>query len=220
MITYSPVSDFAVEAIDDAFVGFAQPSGGGAQPCLLSLVADGVPIAYARAARFSRTAAAQGRRRGWCGFVLPGRTLAAGLGDSVQIRCAMTDRVLHQPAFDASLFERQGQDPAQVSVIDMVALARQGESSVDMDQLVEFGRFHLNKHGMHSFLHATYQMFFGRDADNLVIDAWLNCDDPQAEVEVLLEGVIDSEEYQAKPFRLLPGPFQTQFRYDREAIDR
>lgn len=220
MITYSPVSDFAVETVGDSYVGFAQPAGRGAQPCMVALVADGVPIAYGRAARFSPTAAGQGRRRGWCGFVLPGRTLAMGLGDSVQIRCAVTDRVLNQPAFDAAVFEQPGQDPSQISVIDMITLTRQGESCADLDQLVQFGLFHLHRHGMHSFLHATYQMFFGRDADNEVIDAWLHCDDPSAEVEVLLSGVIESDEYQAKPFRLLPGPFQSQFRYDRDLIDR
>ena len=219
MITYSPVADFGLEVVEDSYVGFAQPAGGG-QACLLSLVADGVPIAYARAARFSPLAAAQGRRRGWCGYVLPGRTLAQGVGDSVQIRCAVTDRVLHQPGFDAALFERPGQDPAQISVIDMIARTREGEACVDLAQLVQFGQFHLQKHGMHSFLHATYQMFFGRDADNAVINAWLQCDDPLAEVAVLLDGVMESEEYQAKPFPLLPGPFQTQFRYDREFIDR
>ena len=220
MITYSPVSDFFVEVVGDSYVGYAQPSGGGTQPCMVSLFADDVPISYGRAARFSPGAAAEGRRRGWCGFVLPGRTLAMGLGDNVQIRCMATGRVLHQPSFDAELFVQPGQDPAQISVIDMIALVRQGESCVDLDQFVQFGKFHLHRHGMHSFLHATYQMFFGRDADNEVINAWLNADDPSSEVTVLLEGVIDSEEYQSKPFPLLPGPFQSQFRYDRDFIDR
>lgn len=220
MIIYSSVSDFFVEVVGDTYVGYAQPAGGGAQPCMVTLVADGVPISYGRAARFSPAAAAEGRRRGWCGFVLPGRTVAMGLGDNVQIRCAATERVLHQPTFDADRFTLPGRDPTQVSVIDMIALTRQGESCSDLDQFVQFGLFHLHRHGMHSFLHATYQMFFGRDADNEVINAWLHADDPSSEVTVLLEGVIESEEYQAKPFPLLPGPFQSQFRYDRDFIDR
>ncbi len=219
MIQYAPVADFSVELTPDGFIGFAAPQGRGQPPCLLKLTSDGEPIAYTRAAGYSQAAEAAGKRRGWCAYALPGRSIAQGVGDSVQIRCGATDRVLSQVPFDPSLFERPAPGVTQISVTDLVELARHGESCRDVEQLAEFGRFHLERHGVYSFLHATYQMFFGRDADNGVIHPWLNCDDQMAEVQVCLDGIFESEEYLAKSFHHLPGPFQTQFRYDRDYID-
>lgn len=218
MITYAPVASFAMDIVGDAYVGHAAPTPGSQAPCLVVLTADGTPIAYSRAARYSETAEAAGIRHGWCGFFLPGRALAMGLGDSVQIRCGATDAVLAQPGFDPAILQTPAPATSQISVIDVVTLARDGESCTSVEQLAEFARHHLQKHGLHSFLHATFQMFFGRDADNEVIDAWLRAGDPEAEVLPFLEGVIGSKENQAKHFRHLPGPFQTQFRYDRSFI--
>lgn len=217
MTRYAPVSTFVLESVGDIHTGYAAPAGGQA-PCLVVLTADGTPVAYSRAARHSARAEADGRRRGWCGFALPGRALAMGLGDNVQIRCGVTDAVLAQPAFDAALLEIPAPGVSQISVIDVVKLARDGESCASVEQLAEFGRHHLHKHGLHSFLHATYQMFFRRDADNEIINAWLTVEDPDAEVETFLQDVVDSDENMAKPFRLLPGPFQSQFRYDKGLI--
>ena len=218
MISYAPVSAFSLTVLDDAYAGYAAPAGGADAPCLLVLMSDGTPVAYSRAARFSTQAEAEGRRLGWCGFFLPGRTLAMGLGDSVQIRCAVTDAVLAQPAFDAALLTVPGPTSHQISVIETVAVSRQGESCESLDQLAIFARYHLRKHGLHSFLHATYQMFFGRDADNEVIEAWLRAGDPDGEVDDFLKGIFNSPEMKAKHFRHIPGPFQTQFRYDRGLI--
>lgn len=218
MITYAPVSNFVFDVLGDAYAGYAAPAGGSDAPCLVVLMADNTPIAYSRAARYSARAEADGRRLGWCGFHLPGRAMAMGMGDSVQIRCGVTDAVLAQPSFDPSVLETPGLGSRQISVIDMVALSRQDESCADVDQLAVFARYHLQKHGVHSFLHATYQMFFGRDADNEVIDAWLKATDQDAEVDGFLKGIVDSSENKAKEFRHLPGPFQAQFRYDRDLI--
>ena len=215
MITYAPVSTFSMDVVGDAYVGHAAPVAGSPAPCLVVLTADGTPIAYSRAGRFSAAAEAAGLRHGWCAFHLPGRALAMGLGDSVQIRCGVTDAVLVQPGFDAAVLQVPGPESSQISVIDVVALSREGESCSSVEQLAAFARYHLQKHGLHSFLHATFQMFFGRDADNEVIEAWLRAGDPETEVLPFLEGVVGSKENQAKHFRHLPGPFQTQFRYDR-----
>lgn len=217
MKTYAPVSSFVMDVVGDVYTGYAAPAGGLA-PCLVVLTSDGTPIAYSRAARFSARAEADGRRRGWCGFSLPGRAIAMGLGDSVQIRCGVTDAVLAQPTFEAALLEAPAPGVGQISVIDLVALSREGESCSSIEQLAEFGREHLRKHGLHSFLHATYQMFFGRDAENEVINAWLAAPDPEAEVETFLADVVDSEENARKSFRHLPGPFQSQFRYDKGLV--
>ena len=219
MITYAPVSNFAMDIVGDAYVGHAAPARGSQAPCLVVLTSDGTPIAYSRAGRYSAAAEAAGIRHGWCGFFLPGRALAMGLGDSVQIRCGATDAVLAQPGFDAAVLQTPPPATSQISVIDVVALARDGESCTSIEQLAVFARYHLHKHGLHSFLHATFQMIFGRDADNEVIDAWLRASDPDEEVIPFLEGVIGSGENRAKHFRHLPGPFQTQFRYDRGFLD-
>jgi hypothetical protein len=216
-LSYAATDYFAFRVLGSTIEGEAAPTGG-KLPCLIGLYSEGIPIAFGRATRHSPTAANAGLRHGWCGFEIPGAPLAKAIGNNVELRCGVTDRILGRPDIGLESLETVPPTASPINVFELVDLAQAGEDCPNVETFAAFGRNHLQLHGVHSFLHSTYQMLFGRDADNDVIGPWVASTDPLSEVEDFLNDLLVCEEFLAKPFSHLPGPFQDTFRYDTSFI--
>lgn len=216
-MSYAAIDYFAFRVLGSTIEGEAAPTTG-KLPCLVALYSDGTPIAFGRATRHSAAAANSGLRHGWCGFTIPGAFLAKAIGNNVELRCGVTDRVLGRPDIGQDVLETHQPSATPINVFELVDLAQAGEDCPDIETFSAFARNHLQIHGVHSFLHATYQMLFGRDADNEVIGPWVASQDPLSEVEEFLNDLLICEEFLSKPFAHLPGPFQDTFRYDTSFI--
>jgi hypothetical protein len=216
-INYAPVDHFSAEITDGAIAGIAAPIGG-SLPCQVGLFAGDVPVAFARAARFSQEAEDAAIRLGWCGFKLQGLDQALALGGPVEVRCGASGAVLMKPKIGPEIFSASVRSPRVLSVFEAIFITRAAEGCPDVARLAVFGREHLRRHGPRGFLAATYRTILGREADPVGIAMWDGAADYASLVEQFIADMVESAEYEAIPVRVLPGPFQTAFAYDQTLI--
>lgn len=211
---YAPISTLLLDERDGALVGYAAPAGGPA-PCLLRLMADGIPIAAARATRYAPAARAKSIRLGWCGVRLPGLAMASAVGRTLDVRCGVSDRVVWQRMANAPL-PGPGTTGRMLTVFEIIALSRAEDQSPSLTEIRPIMEQHLRQHGEASFVNATYETFLGRPVDAGSLPIFLGNGDDLFKSTV--ETVLGSMEYRAKPVPFIPGPFNAAFRYDLDAL--
>lgn len=216
-INYAPVDHFLAEIADGILTGIAAPIGG-SLPCQVGLFAGDVPVAFARAARFSQDAEDANIRLGWCGFHLPGLDQAMALGGPIEVRCGVSGAVLLKPKIDGGIFGDTVKSSRTLSVFDAIRLTREAEACPDVARLAIFGRDHLRLHGPRGFLTATYRTVLCREIDPTGLAMWDMAVDHASLVEEFLEDLTHSAEYLSLPVHTLPGPFQSGFAYDQTLI--
>lgn len=216
-INYAVVDTFSAKVVDDRIQGIAAPIGG-PLPCQVGLFAGDVPVAFARAARFSQDAEDAAIRLGWCGFELPGLEQALALGGLIQLRCGASGAVLMKPKIDPDIFSTSVRSPRILSVFEAIRNTREAEACPDTKRLALFAREHLRLHGPRGVLSATYRTILGREIDPTGLAMWDHVSDLSDLVDEFIEDLVNSSEYQNMPVQVLPGPFQTAFAYDQRLI--
>lgn len=204
------VSEVLVEG--DRIFGYAAPQAGG--PCLLRLSADDTAVSFAVAGGYSKAAAREGLRSGWCGFELHGVRTAIGLGDRVEVSCAVSGRILKSLLLGGDDMPAAPSATRSLTVEELLHVVREPRSSPSLEQLLPFAMNHYRRHGTQSFRDMAYLTLLGRWPDATAAYP----DDAIAEEErrltAYLEDLVWSEEFGAKWAGQLPGPFHPGFRFD------
>lgn len=215
--SYTPVSVFDCDIKGDRIVGYAMPQAVG--PCLLRLSSDDTPISYATATAYSETAAAQGLRGGWCGFELHGLRLAMGLGERVEISCAVSGRILK--SVPATLADMPAAPAASrsLTVEGLLRLVREPRSCASTAQLLPFALNHYRRHGAQSFRDRAYLTILGRWPDALAPYPDDSIAEEELRIATYIEDLADSAELTEKWTEgTFIGPFHPDFRFDTTGL--
>lgn len=209
------VADVRIQ--DGRIFGYAAPQAGG--PCLLRLTADDTPISFAVAASYSKTAAKEGLRSGWCGFELHGLRTAIGLGDRVEVSCVVSGRILKSlPSKDESM-PPPPTATRSLTVEGLLSLVREPRTCSEAEQILPFAMNHYRRHGAQAFRDMAYLTLLSRwpDASAPYPDDAISQEERR--ISRYLEDIIGSGEFVSKWGGELPGgPFHPNFRFDTTGI--
>lgn len=208
------VSEILVEG--DRIFGYAAPQAG--EPCLLRLSADDTPIGFAVAAGYSKAAAKEGLRSGWCGFELHGLRTAIGLGDRIEVSCAVSGRVLKAILVSGEDMPPPPAATRSLTVEDFLNVVREPRCSPGMEQLLPFALNHYRRHGPQSFRDMAYLTLLGRWPDEAAAYPDDTIDEDEKRITNYLESLVWSDEFGAKWAGQLPGPFHAGFRFDTTGL--
>lgn len=211
---YSPVAAFKLDRQDDVLTGYAAPQG--EPPCLLELRAGDTPVIFAKAARYSPLAAADGLRGGWCGFEVYGVAQAFAIDDAVRLVCSVSGQTLVEIATPPA--SRPAFDALPLTVLDLLAEVRRNDAAPSMDEVLPFALNHYRRHGARQFIEATYQTFLGRWPDAGAPQLSDRASSDEKRVLAYIRQVTRSDECIARWGDGCPGPFHPQFRYDRTGL--
>ena len=209
------VSDIQVQ--DDRIFGYAAPQAGG--PCLLRLSADDTPISFAVAAAYSEAAAKDGLPSGWCGFELHGLRTAIGLGDRVEVSCAVSGRILKSLTPSREDMPASAATSRSLKVEELLRLVREPRSCPGIKQMLPFAMNHYRRHGPQSLRDMTYLTLLGRwpDASSPYPDD--SVPEEEKRITGYLEDLFESDEFDAKWAGGMPGgPFHPDFRFDTTGL--
>lgn len=214
MQNYSPVVAFKLEVQEDILTGYAAP--GGESPCLLKLMGGDTPVSFTRASGYSASAAADGFRSGWCGFVAHGVAQAFVVSDAVRLLCGVSGEVL------AEIAEPPRSAPAPESeawsVTELLEEVRRADACPSLDELAPFALNHYRRHGGRQFIEATYETLLGRWPDPAAPQMNERLADDEKKVAAYLRMITKSDEFAGRWRAQLPGPFHPSFRYDRSGL--
>lgn len=213
---YSPVSNFRLEDQNESLKGYAAPLRG--SPCLLKLSSENMPIYYARATGYSDLAANEGFRGGWCGFEAHGLRQAFAVGDTVQLSCAVSEKVLAKIVMSEDLILSAAPSSRTLSVLEMLAHIRKTESCPSIGHLLPFAVNHYRRHGSRSFVEATCQTLLDQWPDDRTPTPKTKHKTDDENILAYLKKVMSKDEYREKWGQQIPGPFHTAFRYDRMGL--
>lgn len=214
--TYSPVSDFHLDDQNESLKGYAAPLRG--SPCLLKLSAENTPIFFARATGYSDTAANEGFRDGWCGFEAHGLRQAFALSDTVQLSCAVSEKVLAKIAMNEDFLSSVTPSRRTLSVVDFLAQIREPDSCPSIGHLLPFAVNHYRRHGPRSFVEATCQTLLDYWPDDRAPTPKNKHKTEDENILAYLKKIMSMREYKEKWGQQIPGPFHTAFRYDRMGL--
>jgi len=211
---YSPVTVFKFDDGSDPMSGYA--AGSGDAPCLVKLLADETPVAFARATRYAPTAAVDGFRGGWCGFEIAGAKQAFALSDAVTLRCGVSGEILMTVTSEQAM--TPDAEAGMLTVAELLSRARSADLCPSAELLTVFALNHFRRHGLRRLVEATYETLLLRWPDSSAREPNPRLADEEKRIAAYIRDIMKSDEYMKKWGREIPGPFHPAFRYDRSGI--
>ena len=218
---FLPVSN--LQLTDEGFesgtaIGFAAPSSG-LKPCALALQSSGQTISVARAVRFSDNARGLGIRRGWCGFLISGLEQCLSLNGSAQLRCAVSNQLLHEWTGEQLSSTIQPRTRQLVTVNGMRERLLSDGCCQDLDDVISFAIDLGHSSGSRAVLEASYHYLLSRGVDRAAEQEFSEDFLDEATIRELWRRIKASDEFRARAPLMLPGPFDPGFAFPLEGLN-
>lgn len=219
LTVFAPVATFEVDETNissGVLRGVAAPERG-KLPCAMALTADTKLISSAKAGRFSSKALDMALRLGWCGFQIGGLAQSIAFGGGVQLRCAVSGRVLRR--WDgADLAEVIKPSRSSIDVAGLLVRVRAELGSQQMQHVVPFALQAARTHGARVCVEQSYRYFFGRGTDSSADGFLSSTFDNEAALMAFWKLLVESSEFRSKSVAILPGPFDLGFPFPLDIL--